>query len=97
MLRRGRCVAVVVGFVLAAFLLEVGSAGAVWRGKAPVPPTHRADTQLVMSGTGNGQAVKGFIADTSSTFDPVRDGYPASNPTTDEGFTPLGRGVRRDY
>ena len=92
MLRRGRCVAVVVGFVLAAFLLEVGSAGAVWRGSAPGPPTDRAGTQLIMSGTGHGQAVRGFIADTSSTFDPVRDGYPASNPTADEGFTPLDEG-----
>ena len=43
-----------------------------------------------MSGTGHGQAVRGFIADTSSTFDPVKDGYPSSNPTT--GFTPKDEG-----
>ena len=43
-----------------------------------------------MSGTGHGQAVRGFIADTTNPFDPVADGYPASNPTT--GFTPLDEG-----
>ena len=42
----------------------------------------RGSTQLVMSGTGNGQSVTGFIADTSNPFDPVKEGYPASNPTT---------------
>ena len=89
MLRRGRCVAVVLGFVLGAFLLQVASAGAVWRGRAPVPPTHRADTQLVMSGTGNGQGVRGFIADASNPFDPVRDGYPHEQSDHGRGLHPL--------
>ena len=39
-----------------------------------------------MSGTGPGQAVTGFIANSNNPFDPVAAGYPASNPTT--GFTP---------
>ncbi|HYI55869.1 MAG TPA: thioester domain-containing protein, partial [Microlunatus sp.] len=48
------------------------------------------NTDLVMSGTGPGQAVQGFIANPGSSFNPVADGYPASNPTT--GFTPLNEG-----
>ena len=76
MFRSGRSVALVVGCVLAAFLVEVASAGAVWRGTAPGHPTHRAGTELVMSGTGHGQAVRGFIADASNPFDPVTAGYP---------------------
>ena len=44
-----------------------------------------------MSGTGYGQAVSGFIANTGNTFDPVTTAYPTTNPTTgftakDEGF-----------
>ena len=38
-----------------------------------------------MSGTRNGQSVRGFIADSSNPFDPVKEGYPSSNPDT--GFT----------
>ena len=33
-----------------------------------------------MSGTGHGQGVVGFIAASSNPFDPVANGYPASNP-----------------
>jgi len=51
-----------------------------------------------------GQGVTGFIANANNPFDPVADGYPASNPTTgfsskDEGFagvihgTPTGGGA----
>ena len=45
---------------------------------------------MVMSGTGPGQGVTGFIANPSNPFDPVLDGYPASNPTS--GFTPKDEG-----
>ena len=101
MFGRRRCVAVVLGFVLGAFLLQAASAGAVWRGRAPVHPTLGAGTELVMSGTGHGQAVRGFIADTTNPFDPVQDGYPASNPSTgfhplDEGFAGIIRGQPTD-
>ena len=92
MLRRERYLAVVVGLVLVAFLVEVAPAGAVWRGQAPVRPTHGASTELVMSGTGHGQGVRGFIADASNPFDPVKEGYPSQNPTTGGGFTPLDEG-----
>ncbi|MBV9423865.1 MAG: thioester domain-containing protein [Solirubrobacterales bacterium] len=57
-----------------------------------------------MSGVGHGRGVTGFIANPGSDFDPVADGYPASNPTSeftpkDEGFagiihgTPVGGGA----
>jgi hypothetical protein len=70
-------------------LLQVAPAGAVVGGA--VTPQPRAQTQLVLSSLGPGTSVRGFIANASSTFDPVRDGYPTSNPTTgftakDEGF-----------
>ena len=43
-----------------------------------------------MSGTGNGQAVTGFIANRGSTFDPVNTAIHSSNPST--GFTPKDEG-----
>ena len=43
-----------------------------------------------MSGTGPGQGVSGFVAKPSNPFDPVVDGYPASNPTA--GFSPKDEG-----
>ena len=43
-----------------------------------------------MSGTGNGQGVTGFIANSNSSFDPATDAYPPSNPTV--GFTPKNEG-----
>ncbi len=85
MFRRGWRVPVLLVLAVGALLLQAASAGAVWRGPAPVRPTHGAATQLVMSGTGNGQSVRGFIADSSNPFDPVKEGYPSSNPDT--GFT----------
>ncbi len=45
-----------------------------------------------MSGTGHGQPVQGFIADSTNPFNPVTDGYPPSNPTPEQGFTPLNEG-----
>ncbi|MGA8719162.1 MAG: thioester domain-containing protein [Solirubrobacteraceae bacterium] len=59
-----------------------------------------------MSGTGNGQSVAGFIATATNTFDPVKDGYPSSNPSTggtpplwntlNEGFAGIIRGQPTD-
>jgi len=40
-----------------------------------------------MTGTGAGEAVAGFIANTDSPFNPVTDPYPTTNPTS--GFTQL--------
>ena len=45
---------------------------------------------MMMSGTGSGQGVTGFIADAGNSFDPVTEGYPTSNPTT--GFSPKNEG-----
>jgi hypothetical protein len=69
-------------------LVLAAPAGAVLRGKPPTPPPAvRSDsnTQLVLSSLGPGKGVSGFIANASNPFNPVRDGYPASNPTS--GFT----------
>ncbi len=59
-----------------------------------------------MSGTGNGQSVSGFIATATNTFDPVKDGYPSSDPSTggspplwntlNEGFAGIIRGQPTD-
>ena len=53
-------------------------------------PHAGSPTQMVMSGTGSGQGVAGFIADAGNSFDPVTEGYPAGNPTT--GFSPKNEG-----
>src|SRR3954453_16558892 len=67
----------------------VGSAGAKFLpGPGPIGrPRPAATPEMTMSGTAEGQAVRGFAADADSTFDPVTDGYPDSDPTS--GFTPL--------
>jgi len=92
MLRRGWRLPVLLVLALGALLLEVSPAGA-----AVVPKPRGAaragvgsNTELVMSGTGPGQAVTGFIANADNPFDPVAEGYPPSNPST--GFTPLNEG-----
>jgi hypothetical protein len=92
MFRRGLRVLVLLGVALGALLLQVAPAGAVFRGRPPAPPAggSNSNTELVLSDTGPGTGVIGFIADPSSTFDPVVDGYPASDPTT--GFSPKDEG-----
>ncbi len=77
---------------LAALLLQATPASAVWHGRAPTQTARGSNTELVMSGTGPGEAVNGFIANPGSTFDPVVDGYPDGNPTAADGFTPKGEG-----
>ena len=89
MFRRWR-VPILLGLVLGALLAQASPASAVWRGRAPVHPTRGTNTDLVMSGTGPGQAVRGFIANTTSTFDPVKTPYPTTPPADfgpkDESF-----------
>ena len=78
---------------VAALLVQAAPAGAR---ALPAPPNglrgqSGTNTQMTMSGTGPGRGVSGFIPDATNPFDPVLDGYPASNPTTgftakDEGF-----------
>ena len=88
--RRAWRVPVLLLLALGAFLLQAAPAGAVFRPGPPpaAPPEVRSNTELVMSGTGPGQAVSGFIATTGNTFDPVTTPIPratrppASRPRT---------------
>jgi hypothetical protein len=75
--------------IVGAVLLQAAPAGARLLGPSPKPlPRLRSDTntELVLTATGAGQPVKGFIADTENPFDPIHDGYPKKDPTT--GFSP---------
>jgi hypothetical protein len=71
-------------------MLWPGSGHAVWTPGLPhTGPALRGGpvTEMIMSGTAQGRGVAGFIANPDNTaFDPVKDGYPTSNPTS--GFTP---------
>ncbi len=71
--------------VLAGFLLHVVSAEAAFDSRHNASQASTTSPEITMTGVGPGQAVTGFVADASNPFDPVVDGYPASNPT--EGFT----------
>jgi hypothetical protein len=80
------------GVALAALLLAAPPAGAVMRGHPPARLGARSgtNTQLVLTATGPGQLVTGYIANASSGFDPSTDPYPSSPPPDfspkDEGF-----------
>ena len=89
MLRRTRWVVLPVLVGLVALILQAVPAGAAFREVGP-PAQHAPDSELVMTGTGPGQGVAGFIADAANPFDPVAEGYPGSNPSG--GFTPLNEG-----
>jgi len=105
--RRGRPPAVVLALAVVSVLLQAAPAGAVVH-KGPHPKrTSRGNTEMTVTGWSPGQQVYGFIADRNSPFDPVRDGYPPTNPSTgftakDEGFagvihgTPTGGGPNLD-
>jgi hypothetical protein len=106
--RRGWRAPVVLALALVSLLLQVASAGAVVReGPHPTRAKVRGNTEMTVTGWSPGQGVTGFIANPNNPFDPVRDGYPASNPSTgfspkDEGFagvihgTPTGGGPNLD-
>ena len=49
-------------------------------------------TEITTTGPGPGEEVTGFVADPANPFNPVADGYPASNPTPAEGFTAKNEG-----
>ena len=91
---------------LAVVAFDALPAGAVLRtGPNPAHGLARgASTQLVLSATGPGQSVNGYIANPNSGFDPTH-GYPTAIPppnfsAKDEGFagviygTPVGGGAR---
>jgi TQXA domain-containing protein len=49
---------------------------------------------MTMAGVGHGQGVTGFFAVEGNPFDPVKDGYPAANPTTEfESENPWFAGI----
>ena len=93
---------------LAVVAFDALPAGAVLRtGPNPAHGLARgASTQLVLSATGPGESVNGFIANPNSGFDPTH-GYPTTIPppnfsAKDEGFagviygTPVGGGAQMD-
>ena len=82
---------VVLMMALGSLLLQVAPAGAVPRhGPPPTRARARGNTEMTVSNWFPGQGVTGFIANDKYPFDPVAEGYPASNPTT--GFTPKDEG-----
>lgn len=89
MLRRGWRALALLALVFGALLTVVAPTSAVLVGVQPRAQSRlraATNTQIVLSRTGSGRGVTGFIADPSNPFDPVREGYPAGNPTS--GFTP---------
>ena len=81
----------VVVLALGSLLLQVAPAGAVVRHGPPLSRAMvRGNTEMTVTDWSPGQGVTGFIANPNNPFDPVRDGYPASNPTT--GFTSKNEG-----
>ncbi len=85
--RRRWRVPLLLGLAVGAFLLQVGSAGAVPRHGAPrLRLTARGNTEMKVTDWFPGQEVTGFIADPGSSFDPATDPYPTCA-TTCTGFT----------
>jgi TQXA domain-containing protein len=84
-------VPVILALALGSLLLQVAVAGAVVRhGRPPSRAQVGSNTEMTVTDWFPGQGVAGFIADPGSSFDPVADGYPTSNPTT--GFTTKNEG-----
>ena len=93
MSRRGWRVPVLLVLAVGVLLLQAADGGAVFRPGPPpgAPPQVRGNTELVMSGTGPGRGVPGFIANSGTTFDPVGTPYPTTT-TPPAGFRPLDEG-----
>ena len=95
---------ILLGLVVGALLLQVGSAGAVPGPPPPgAPPQVRGNPRDDVTHLGAGMGVTGYIANASNPFDPAAEDYPSSDPTTgwsalNEGFagvlngTPAGGG-----
>jgi hypothetical protein len=92
-------------------LLDAGQAAASFESGPRVRATNRSNTELVINSLGPGRSVGGFLPNAANPFDPVADGYPASDPptgpgsgwsTSDEGFAgiihaaPLAGGEQLD-
>lgn len=81
----GQRLALVLLLVCALLALDTGQARASF-GTGPVAEaTNASNTDLVITSLGAGQGVSGFLPNAANPFDPVADGYPASNPSTGPG------------
>jgi hypothetical protein len=69
----------------ALLLLDAGQAVASFQSGPRVQATNRSNTELVINSLGPGRSVGGFLPNAANPFDPVADGYPASNPPTGAG------------
>ena len=84
--------------VVAACLLTADAAHATWLPGPPpsgASPHGTSQTEVTMNGVAEGQGVSGFAALPGNKFDPVKEGYPSSNPI--DGLSAAGRVVRRDH
>jgi hypothetical protein len=67
------------------FLVNAGQALASFATGPAAVSTNRSNTDLVINRLGSGQGVNGFFPNSANPFDPVADGYPATNPSTASG------------
>lgn len=84
-LTRRRSFVLVLVLACAASLLSASGALAVGGAGAEGAASSYSNTDLVINRLGSGQAVSGFVANAANPFDPVSDGYPASDPPTGAG------------
>jgi uncharacterized protein DUF5979/fibronectin-binding protein len=83
--RLGPRASLVLLLVCALVFLDTGQALASFESGPRVRVTNRSNTDLVINSLGPGRSVSGFIPNAANPFDPVADGYPASNPPTGPG------------
>jgi hypothetical protein len=83
--RLGHRAPLVLLLLCALLLLDAGQALASFESGPRVRATNRSNTELVINSLGPGRSVNGFIPNAANPFDPVADGYPASDPPTGAG------------
>ena len=95
---RARWLVVVLLVGLVGLVVQAGPAGGVPRPPSGPTPKTGPPTQVVMSGTGPGQSVQGFVPAADFPFDPVAEGYPPTDPAVgfvgkDEPFAGIIHGT----
>ncbi len=83
--RRGDRVPLVVTLACALALAWTSPAPASFGTSPRGVERNRTNTELTVTSLGAGQGVSGFIANAANPFDPIADGYPATNPPTGAG------------